>query len=278
MLTTPRISNALLTGASKDVLLRLFTPSGSLHATRNVPVRNLTTSRHLTSLPIRPLRNTVRAGQFSRTAHARRSRGIRFYINNAQKNVPSPYELAGHPPPKKDGKFKELSRKYGWTAVGVYFGLSILDFPFCFLAVRWLGTERIVAAEEWVVDGFWDVTERAAPGARESYEVWSAHLKEQYGESYRVWSARLRERYREWRGLEKLPVDGPAEAMAVDVAGAAHGQHRHHEASLGTQLALAYALHKSLIFFRLPVAASITPGIAKWLRKRGWAVGNRQKK
>ncbi len=49
-------------------------------------------------------------------------------------------------------------------------------------------------------------------------------------------------------------------------------------AGLGTQLALAYALHKSLIFFRLPLAASITPGIAKWLRKRGWAVGNRQKK
>ncbi|KAK0256060.1 DUF1279 super [Friedmanniomyces endolithicus] len=274
MLTKPRIPNALLTGATKDVLLRLFTPSGSLHATRNIPVRNLTTSRHLTSLPTRPLRNTVRAGQFS--APARRSRGIRFNSNTTQKSVPSPYELAGHPPPKKDGKFKELSRKYGWTAVGVYFGLSILDFPFCFLAVRWLGTERIVAAEEWVVDGFWDVTGRAAPGARESYEVWSTHLKEQYGESYRVWSARLRERYREWRGLERLPVDGPAEAMAV--ADAAHGQHRHHEASLGTQLALAYALHKSLIFFRLPLAASITPGIAKWLRKRGWAVGNRQKK
>ncbi|KAK0256103.1 DUF1279 super [Friedmanniomyces endolithicus] len=278
MLTPPRIPNALRTGATKDVLLRLFTPSGSLHATRNFPIRNLTASRHLTSSPNRLLRNTVRAGQLSRNAPMRRSRGIRFNSNHTQKNVPSPYELAGHPPPKKDGKFKELSRKYGWTAVGVYFGLSILDFPFCFLAVRWLGTERIVAAEEWVVDGFWDVTERAAPGARESYEVWSAHLKEQYGESYRVWSARLRERYREWRGLKKLPVDVPAEAAELNIATAAHGQHRHHEASLGTQLALAYALHKSLIFFRLPLAASITPGIAKWLRKRGWAVGNRQKK
>ncbi|TKA64567.1 hypothetical protein B0A55_10451 [Friedmanniomyces simplex] len=216
MLTTTRLSNALLTGATKDVLLRLFTPPGSFRAAHNFP-----------------------------------------------KHAPSPYELAGHPPPKQESKFKQLSRKYGWAAVGVYFGLSILDFPFCFLAVRWLGSERIVAAEEWVVDGFWGVTERAAPGARESYKAWSAHLKEQY---------------REWRGLEKLPAEGPVEEMEVESVEAVRGQHRHYEASLGTQLALAYALHKSLIFFRLPLAASITPGIAKWLRKRGWNVGNRPKK
>ena len=40
-------------------------------------------------------------------------------------------------------RFKKLSREYGWTAVGVYFGLSLLDFPFCFLLVRTLGTDRI---------------------------------------------------------------------------------------------------------------------------------------
>lgn len=46
------------------------------------------------------------------------------------------------------------------------------------------------------------------------------------------------------------------------------------EPGLGTQLALAYALHKSLIFFRLPLTGAITPGIVKWLRKRGWNIGN----
>lgn len=40
-------------------------------------------------------------------------------------------------------RIKKLSREYGWTAVGVYFGLSLLDFPFCFLLVRTLGTDRI---------------------------------------------------------------------------------------------------------------------------------------
>lgn len=40
-------------------------------------------------------------------------------------------------------RLKKLSREYGWTALGVYFGLSVLDFPFCFLLVRTVGTEKI---------------------------------------------------------------------------------------------------------------------------------------
>lgn len=40
-------------------------------------------------------------------------------------------------------RLKKLSREYGWAAVGVYLSLSILDFPFCFLLVRVVGTDRI---------------------------------------------------------------------------------------------------------------------------------------
>lgn len=40
-------------------------------------------------------------------------------------------------------KMKKLSKEYGWTAVGVYLALSVLDFPFCFLLVRTVGTEKI---------------------------------------------------------------------------------------------------------------------------------------
>lgn len=40
-------------------------------------------------------------------------------------------------------RLKKLSKEYGWAAVGIYLGLSVLDFPFCFLLVRTLGTERI---------------------------------------------------------------------------------------------------------------------------------------
>ena len=41
------------------------------------------------------------------------------------------------------GRLKKLSREYGWTALGVYMGLSVLDFPLCFLLVRTVGTEKI---------------------------------------------------------------------------------------------------------------------------------------
>lgn len=41
------------------------------------------------------------------------------------------------------GRLRKLSREYGWSALGVYLLLSALDFPFCFLAVRTLGTDRI---------------------------------------------------------------------------------------------------------------------------------------
>jgi hypothetical protein len=38
---------------------------------------------------------------------------------------------------------RKLSREYGWSALGVYFVLSVLDFPFCYLLLRYLGTDRI---------------------------------------------------------------------------------------------------------------------------------------
>jgi len=40
-------------------------------------------------------------------------------------------------------KFKKLSREYGKAAVAVYFLLSILDYPFFFLLVKAVGTERV---------------------------------------------------------------------------------------------------------------------------------------
>lgn len=46
---------------------------------------------------------------------------------------------------------KQLSKEYGYAALGVYFGLSALDFPFCFLFVKWVGTERVGEWEEKIV-------------------------------------------------------------------------------------------------------------------------------
>ncbi|KAK4071456.1 uncharacterized protein Triagg1_6117 [Trichoderma aggressivum f. europaeum] len=141
------------------------------------------------------------------------------------------------------GRFKKLSREYGWSAVGVYFALSVLDFPFCFLLVRVVGTERIVS--------------KFIP------------------ESVRV-------RWNEWRESLKteekqhLGSNGISDKVEMAGWGVEKAQQRNkEEASLATQLALAYAIHKSFIFLRVPLTAAVTPKVVKVLRGWGWNIGKR---
>ena len=56
-------------------------------------------------------------------------------------------------------RLRKLSREYGWSAVGVYFALSALDFPFCFLAVKTLGTEKIGRWEHVVMTKIKDLVQ-----------------------------------------------------------------------------------------------------------------------
>jgi hypothetical protein len=65
---------------------------------------------------------------------------------------------------------KAMSKKYGWTVVGIYLGLSALDFPFCFLAVRWFGPERIGHLEHVIVSHVWAGLESVVPGLKEKRE------------------------------------------------------------------------------------------------------------
>jgi N-terminal acetyltransferase 2 len=54
-------------------------------------------------------------------------------------------------------RMRKLSREYGWSAVGVYLALSALDFPFCYLLVRYLGTDIIGKANSVSYHGFVNV-------------------------------------------------------------------------------------------------------------------------
>jgi len=49
-------------------------------------------------------------------------------------------------------------------------------------------------------------------------------------------------------------------------------------AAIWTQLALAYAIHKSFIFIRVPLTAAVTPKVVKVLRSWGWDIGKRRPK
>jgi hypothetical protein len=74
---------------------------------------------------------------------------------NSSRPSPDPTPKLGSPPaqpPTLSQRLKALSKEYGWTALGVYLGLSALDFPFCFLAVRWLGADRIGQWEHAAVE------------------------------------------------------------------------------------------------------------------------------
>ena len=86
-------------------------------------------------------------------------------------------------------RLKKLSREYGWSAVGVYLALSALDFPFCFLAVRLLGTDRIGHWEHvvvtwvkdlvtWPIAGHSDAQEQVEDASQQVETVVEAPLEE----------------------------------------------------------------------------------------------------
>jgi hypothetical protein len=48
--------------------------------------------------------------------------------------------------------------------------------------------------------------------------------------------------------------------------------------AIWTQLGLAYLVHKSLIFFRVPLTAAVLPKVVKTLRSWGYNIGTKKPK
>lgn len=59
------------------------------------------------------------------------------------KPTPNLKGAAEEEPKTLGARMRKLSREYGWSALGVYLALTAIDFPFCYLLVRYLGTERV---------------------------------------------------------------------------------------------------------------------------------------
>ncbi|KAK3309134.1 uncharacterized protein B0T15DRAFT_526286 [Chaetomium strumarium] len=151
-------------------------------------------------------------------------------------------------------RMKKLSREYGWSAVGVYLALSVLDFPFCFLLVRTVGTEKIAHIEHVVVSN----VKKIIP---DSVETWWREYRQALGEAKRERMGETGETDVIYHGVEEAEKRSSQEG-----------------ASLATQLALAYAIHKSFIFLRVPLTAAVTPKVVKVLRSWGWEIGKRRVK
>ncbi|ETI22393.1 hypothetical protein G647_06467 [Cladophialophora carrionii CBS 160.54] len=240
---------------------------------RNASMRHLLAARpaaHQSRAPLqqsfrtRPtLQQTVQTTSLSRMIHTQRvtTTSPSQILRSARLQQP-PRRPAGRryksststpdaePTSLKD-RLKKMSREYGWTAVGVYLALSALDFPFCFLAVRLIGTDTIGHYEHVVMEGVknlvkWPIREAAGDVVGEA----------EVADDKRVLDEKSEE--------EVLNDHGYREAERAN---------RGDNASLWTQLALAYAVHKSFIFIRVPLTAAILPKVVKTLRSWGYNIG-----
>ncbi|KAL8701745.1 MAG: hypothetical protein Q9201_004748 [Fulgogasparrea decipioides] len=185
--------------------------------------------------------------------------GRRSNSNEPQFN-PTPHLGSPEPSLTLSQRLRKLSREYGWSAFGVYLLLTALDFPFCFLAVRWVGTERIGHWESVIIEAFWKLVPFRSSPRSQAVELESVGKK-----------------------VEEYGVIDPAK-NEVGVPGYDHGvkeaeqRNKSEDASIWTQLALAYAIHKSFIFIRVPLTAAVTPKVVKVLRGWGWDIGKRRPK
>ncbi|KAM0461125.1 hypothetical protein ACHAPV_004439 [Trichoderma viride] len=233
-------------GTLKDVWTRLFS---SQPVTKSQSGSNASW-RRLQSLPPlggamrhgAPMRPTARIADSFARGTQRRNFVFSAWRRNTAQGTKKSLSISE--------RLKKLSREYGWSAVGVYFALSVLDFPFCFLFVRLVGTERIGQFEQYVV------TNVIPESVRTTWNEWRQSLKKE----------------------EKSHLGNSNISDSVEMAGwgVEQAQERNREeASLATQLALAYAIHKSFIFLRVPLTAAVTPKVVKVLRGWGWDIGKR---
>ncbi|KAL8647668.1 MAG: hypothetical protein Q9210_005417 [Variospora velana] len=168
---------------------------------------------------------------------------------------PTPHLGSPEPSPSLSQRLRKLTREYGWSAVGVYLALSALDFPFCYLAVRWVGPETVGRWESVILGQLRKVFELLPFGLSSNIQA------ESIG-----------------GGTED---DGAVDSGKdkVEVGHATEARHKGDQASLWTQLALAYAIHKSLlVFIRVPLTAALTPKVVKVLRGWGYDIGKRKPK
>ncbi|KAI0108218.1 hypothetical protein F4814DRAFT_451499 [Daldinia grandis] len=217
------------------------TVSSPASRTASFAIRRPTIFNFLSKSSKVPLRSTRRS--FHRTSRLRDAK-------SSPKNAPA------QEPQGLTARLKKLSREYGWAALGVYLGLTVLDFPFCFLLVRSVGTDRIGAIEDWVVSNV------------------SKLIPQSIRTKWREYRQALKEAEKENLGDTEISEDVEMAGWGVEEAEKRHKA----EASLGTQLALAYAVHKSFIFLRVPLTAAITPKVVKVLRSWGWKIGKRPSK
>lgn len=270
---------------------RLFERSPALRSPINrSPIQTTLQNSPFTSLsirsrPLRSLRPIQRHTPKQTNHHLHHTPRRRPYSTQP---TPGPSQPPIEPTRTLSQRLKNLSREYGWSAVGVYLLLSALDFPFCFLAVRWIGTEKIGQWEHTVVTWarnaipvqipekyrFWK-TENAIAEAVADVEVEVVDQGMRAGYDHGVREA---EEANQGDGASKFFLSLAFSDGALTPFSCIESVNAACAIGLGTQLALAYAIHKSFIFIRVPATAAVLPKVVKTLRSWGWNIGRRKPK
>lgn len=134
---------------------------------------------------------------------------------------------------------KALVKEYGYSALGVYLALSAFDLPLCYVFVHSMGKEKI--------------------------EYYENQAKQQFG--YGVSDDELKKRQAINKIEEDIENEGTVEPKSTGIISYVRAQFS------WTEFALAYGIHKSLIFIRVPICAAITPGVVAVLRRWGFKIG-----
>ncbi|GME74802.1 unnamed protein product [Ambrosiozyma monospora] len=177
-------------------------------------------SNRIASFPFRTFRYTTRFStrrSFSIFPNFKTSTKSSFFKQQFRRFNSSQTSTNG----KKKTGIKALMQEYGYSALGVYLGLSCIDLPLCFLLVHSQGADKISEFQDQVLS-------------------WIGWGKE--------------------KNLDNLEPSSTS-------------QEKEKKSTFLTEFAVAYAIHKSLIFIRLPITAAITPAIVKKLRSLGFNVG-----
>lgn len=198
-------------------------------------------------------------------------RGLRFTTSTA--SLPPPPT----PPPSLSQRLKALSKEYGYSALGVYLALSALDFPFCFLAVRHLGAERVGRWEDTAVafaKPYWTGLRHAVgfPPPPPSLDKKPARDEHEHDGTRAVDKDAEKSASTSYLPIYPPSTPHPNRAIAEYVVLLLL-----FAAGVWTELALAYAVHKSFIFIRVPLTAAVTPKVVKVLRGWGWDIGKKGK-
>jgi hypothetical protein len=150
MFVSPRTAQLLRQKPVQDSIFqaatrRTFTKQTPPTFKTNAFSRSYFTARTAKSNPLRSWQTTYRDLLL---------RPFRNFRSNSSKNGPRPDPTPHLGSPEPTGikaRLQKLSKDYGWVALGVYLSLSVLDFPFCFLAVRLAGPERIGQMEHAIM-------------------------------------------------------------------------------------------------------------------------------